>query len=143
LLPSSLGKLGVFPHGSLLIIKDFLMFVIQQLPLQVIASLSRTSRILYCICYNDELWRGIYLAMYSQGLRFEQSWRTTFIIRFYGQRVPFLPILCNNVFSDMLYVSFRCASLCLETLEFQNIDRRSNLSMPDFITEYLIPNKVY
>jgi hypothetical protein len=119
------------------------MFLIQQLPLQVIASLSRLSKILYCICYSDELWRGIYMAMYSQGLKFEESWRTTFIMRYYGQRAPFLPILCNNVFSDMLYISFRCSSLCLETLEgFQNIDRRSNLSMLDFTTEYLIPNKV-
>ena len=60
--------------------------------------------------------------------------------------VPDKPIKVNGFYSDYLYANWRCASAPLHKLirtssTLENIDRRSNLSLDEFIDQYALPNK--
>lgn len=54
---------------------------------------------------------------------------------------PFLQI--RGIYSDLLYQPFFCATVDLapEWLQTDNIDRRSGLSVEDFVRQYEQPNQ--
>lgn len=132
-----IGPFALLEHDLLLIILS------QYFEIPALIKLSQCSKFFYAFCNAGEVWRTIYLDRYSSDLQFTKSWRHSAVKRIYDIDSTISAIDCK-VYSDALYTSMRCATTPLEALcnpSFQNIDRRSNLSTEDFITQYAIPNK--
>ncbi|KAJ3280330.1 hypothetical protein HDU76_009210, partial [Blyttiomyces sp. JEL0837] len=133
----------------------------------LLSKLTRCSKAWYVLCMHDEVWRGRTVRRYQGGFGlFMRSWRETFkrclaLEMKIGdddgnemeteedsalkKLVKEVPLKVDGYYSDFLFTSWRCATIPLETLcrtkVPDNIDRRANLSVEDFIKEYAIPNK--
>ncbi|KAJ3092958.1 hypothetical protein HDU96_002568 [Phlyctochytrium bullatum] len=118
--------------------------------------LAACSRAFYVFACFEEIWRGRTIQTFGGrfGKTFGSSWRDTFRRRAVdtglyrmaeGSSLPPLePIRVPNFYSDFLYSSWRCATIPLDQLcrvnAQENIDRRSNLSVEEFIESYAKPN---
>jgi hypothetical protein len=92
---------------------------------------------------HEENWRQFTLNRFRGNFKYLENWRNTFKFMT-GSFIRDVPIQVECVYSDFLYHSYRCASIDLEELTTpsrDNIERRSNLSMKEFLEEYAIPGK--
>ena len=136
----ALGKsLSRFNEGELINLLEVLG------PL-VCARLAGTCRFLYVHCTaNEDLWRKWTLATFNGEFIFKVNWRNTF--KFMACPDRFLadaPIKVKGFYSDLLHLSWRCQTVPLSSIchpEKNTIDRRCNLSLQEFLTEYAIPQK--
>ncbi|KAJ3095383.1 hypothetical protein HDU97_007006, partial [Phlyctochytrium planicorne] len=121
--------------------------------------LSMCSKAMYVLTCVDEIWRQRTIAGFGGkfGDTFGLSWRDQFRQRaceigWNGVRIrdreslhPLVPIRVKGFYSDYLFSSWRCGSIPLDKLcrtdAPDTIDRRSNLTVEDFIKEYSEPNK--
>ncbi|KAJ3350717.1 hypothetical protein HDU83_009445 [Entophlyctis luteolus] len=118
--------------------------------------LAQCSRAAYIFCSFDDIWRSRCIARFNGtfGPVFGLSWKNTFksaCVRL-GHSLPLpersevtetTPACVSPFFSDYLFCSWRCAATPLDLLcrtsAPENIDRRSKLSVSDFIAEYDAP----
>ncbi|KAJ3210926.1 hypothetical protein HDU82_007154 [Entophlyctis luteolus] len=118
--------------------------------------LAQCSRAAYIFCSFDDIWRSRCIARFNGtfGPVFGLSWKNTFksaCVRL-GHSLPLpersevtetTPACVGPFFSDYLFCSWRCAATPLDLLcrtsAPENIDRRSKLSVSDFIAEYDAP----
>ncbi|KAJ3214730.1 hypothetical protein HDU67_001321 [Dinochytrium kinnereticum] len=123
-----------------------------------ICRLSQCSKALYVLACFDDIWRSRTIAAFGGkfGEEFGDSWRDTFRRKAceagYGSSrkidattiPPLVPLKVRGFYSDYLFSSWRCASIPLEKLcrvdAPDTIDRRSNLSVEEFIESYANPN---
>lgn len=133
--------LGWFAH-----LPDNLIFVIfQEVGFRELVQLSMTSRAFYVLANYDELWKYLTVETFQGDWRFVETWKQTFIAR-YAPAWPLLgrerPIKVKYFYSTLLHHSW-CLLTCDLTkwTRVDNIDRRSGLSIEQFIAEYEIPNK--
>jgi hypothetical protein len=132
--------------GHLAPLPDHLIFAIfQEVGFRELVRLSMTSRAFYVLANYDELWKYVTLETFRGDWRFVQTWKQTFI----GRLVPSWPLLgrerpikVKHFYSTLLHHSW-CLLTCdlMKWTRIDNIDRRSGLTLEQFITEYEIPNK--
>jgi hypothetical protein len=127
-----------------------MMEVLERMGPEACAKLSMVSRALYCFTYHDSLWREFTIGAFKGKFDFHGGWRNTYKYTRSTEpgAKPFVKdvsIPVEGLYSDLLYTNWRCLSVPLSDLCNANgretIDRRSNLTMEQFITEYAIPNK--
>ncbi|CAJ0767392.1 1369_t:CDS:2, partial [Entrophospora sp. SA101] len=94
------------------LIDELILEIIEYLDPKDLLNLSSTSKVLYCFATFDELWKQFTIERFGG-----------------GNDVLFQPFLCSSIELDQQY------------LGNETIDRRSNLTMDEFINEYAIPNK--
>jgi hypothetical protein len=128
-----------------------------------LAVLQSVSKALYCFCNHEELWKALVLEEFAGDWEFQGTWQDTYIAskelhqqkntsstttaataakktRRYKPRT-YLPI--SHFYSDLLHQSWLCATLEVDSswLELENIDRRSNLTVEEFKTQYERQNR--
>jgi len=105
------------------------------------------SKALYIFSGTDELWKALCLDSFDGDFKFECNWKMTYIRRKLEEMNKQLtiipkPLVIQGFFSDALYNRWYFANMDLECwTQVDNIDRRSNLSLEEFISQYEIPNK--
>ncbi|GES79792.1 F-box protein At5g06550 [Rhizophagus clarus] len=108
-------------------------------------SLGLTSKVLYCFSTFDDLWKQLTIKKYNGDWYWQGTWKLTFLKRSYKEyclEQAKSTIHLTNFYSDTLFQPFLCSSTGMEAyLGVENIDRRSNLELSEFIKEYAIPNK--
>ncbi|KAJ3001028.1 hypothetical protein HDV02_000097 [Globomyces sp. JEL0801] len=139
--PSKISGLGQFAIlGDELLLRCLESFHPNLLPI-----LSQTSKAFYIFTYHDDLWKQLVIKEYNGNFQFKGNWRNTYkFLKCPNQFIPDVIIKTQGFYSDYLYTHWRCLSVPLDELcgvTTDNIDRRSNLSMKEFIEEYGIPNK--
>ncbi|KAI9337805.1 hypothetical protein BDR26DRAFT_838504 [Obelidium mucronatum] len=114
--------------------------------------LQRCSRALYVLCGVDDVWRVRTLARFGGAFgAFADSWKNTYKARLHAERrpqpgecAPDVPLKVGY-YSDYLFSAWRCSSIPLDVLcradAPENIDRRSGLSVQEFVDEYDAPGK--
>ncbi|KAI3642314.1 hypothetical protein MP228_011869 [Amoeboaphelidium protococcarum] len=143
--------------GSLSTLDDQLIYyVFSMLDARSLAKIASVSKAAYCWSYYDEFWKPLVLSDYkSEFVWAGQSWRQTYA---YNARLlqtssdsdnqqPSLdniaPVQVSYFYSDFLFQAYvsLAAEIDREWVKVDNIDRRSDLSVEDFMREYEIPNK--
>ncbi|KAJ3031298.1 hypothetical protein HK097_005480, partial [Rhizophlyctis rosea] len=141
-------------HLSVLTDEFLLDFLSTYLPPLTLIRFSKLSRATYCFAYHDDLWREIVIREYQSSSlsKYTETWRNTYKLLSHSptsssQAPPLdVPIRIPNFYSDLLFHSFRCSTVPLQTLTnptLTTIPRESALSLSyeDFTTRYAIPNK--
>eukprot|EP00164_Ancoracysta_twista_P015423 GFYU01025490.1.p2 GENE.GFYU01025490.1~~GFYU01025490.1.p2 ORF type:complete len:277 (-),score=49.41 GFYU01025490.1:13-843(-) len=112
-----------------------------------LCSLACTSKLFNCFAQLEELWRTLVVDTAPTDFDFKGSWQLTYIHAHKTNntteyREP-KKWSVKNFYSDALYRPFFCASTPVidAWVKLENIDRRSNLSLNDFIEQYETPNK--
>ncbi|KAJ9053880.1 hypothetical protein DSO57_1020050 [Entomophthora muscae] len=113
---------------------------------QEIIKLSFVSKGFYAFSYFDDPWKELVVDEFNGDFDFKGSWRLTYIYRAFSNIIPFdlnpFPVQISDFYSDVLFQPWLCASTGIAPfLGKENIDRRSNLSLEDFIEEYEVPNR--
>jgi len=110
--------------------------------------LGKTCKSLYVFSNHEELWRQWTLKEFKGNFTFCGTWKETYAFVCCDQLgrapIPICPIKVDAFYSDHLFHSWQCATVPLEDLvnpAEENIDRRSGLSMEDFLLGYGIPQK--
>ena len=108
-----------------------------------VAKILQTGKGLYPYGMDDSLWRGFTIEEFGGSFKFKKNWKNTFkFTRNAEKYVEDVPIKVDGFYSDLLYHSWRCATVDLEELtkpELCNIDKRSNLTLQEFLDEYATP----
>ncbi|RUS16986.1 hypothetical protein BC938DRAFT_476395 [Jimgerdemannia flammicorona] len=107
--------------------------------------LAETSRVLYVFAHHDDLWRTWTVNEFRGNFTWSGTWRATYLKTnnpSYEIQENDTPVQVSDFYSDTLYQPFYCASASMEPfMGVENVERRSNLSMAEFVTDYAIPNK--
>lgn len=131
--------------GSLSILGDeTLCEILGYLEATDLATLSLVSRAFYVFSYQDSLWRNLVLEKFGGNFRFKLDWRCTYAAAMPPYSPPpWPPLKVTGFFSDYLFQSWLCSSLKMkeEWLLVDNIDRRNDLSVQEFIDRYEEPNR--
>ena len=112
------------------------------------------SHFLCALGHHSNLWRVRVLYEFARDMHFDRTWKDTYVLarcRAHnknkgGKRpsisgysyTPHTPFALRGVYSDELFLSWRCANMYLhkEWIDTDNIERRSNLSVREFIEQY-------
>ena len=105
--------------------------------------------------HHGNLWRARVLYEYAKDMHFDRTWKDTYVLARCRAReknkkkrkrttnsaynyAPHTPIALRGIYSDDLFLSWRCANMYMhpEWIDTDNIERRSNLSVREFIEEY-------
>lgn len=131
--------------GSLSVLSDeTICEILGLLKATDLAALSLVSKALYVFSHQDFLWRSLVVDKFGGNFRFKDDWRCTYAAAVSPSSPPPLPVLqVPGFFSDHLFQSWLCSSLTMKEqwLSVDNIDRRSNLSVQEFIHSYEEPNR--
>lgn len=131
--------------GTLMLFTDeTILEILGLLDAKSLGRLAMASRALYVFSNQDSLWRALVLDQLNGRFSFKGCWKSTYIAAHWPMHVlPQVPLKVSNFYSDYLFQSWLCASLEMkrEWLEVDNVDRRNNLSLEDFIACYEEPNK--
>lgn len=134
--------------GNLCILTDDLLIdILSLLGATDLGSLSTVSKSLYIFCNHEPLWRNLVLENLKGGFFFSGSWKSTYICTFYPsfdrRMIGQSGIQVRDFYSDYLFQSWLCASLEMkpEWLERDNIERRGQISVEEFVAEFEEPNK--
>eukprot|EP01018_Ginkgo_biloba_P024962 Gb_23638 [translate_table: standard] len=106
--------------------------------------LALVSKAFYVFSNQGSLWRALVLDQLKGRFSFKGCWKSTYIAVYWPtQFLGHGPLKVSNFYSDYLFQSWLCTSLEMkeEWLEVDNIERRTNLSLEDFITYFEEPNK--
>ncbi|CAG8546309.1 6878_t:CDS:2 [Funneliformis caledonium] len=136
---SSLGNLAILTD-------DLILDILGALDAKDLLSLGLASRVLYCFSTFDDLWKQLTIQKYKGDWCWQGSWRVTFLKRScseYNLDIFLKPAIhLTDFYSDTLFQPFLCSSTGMDSyLGVENIDRRSNLELEEFIRKYAIPNK--
>ncbi|CAI2188621.1 6410_t:CDS:2 [Funneliformis geosporum] len=136
---SSLGNIAILTD-------DLILEILGVLDAKDLLSLGLTSRVFYCFSTFDDLWKQLTIQNYKGDWCWQGSWRKTFLKRScseYNLDIFLKPAIhLTDFYSDTLFQPFLCSSTGMNSyLGVENIDRRSNLELNEFIRKYAIPNK--
>ena len=119
-----------------------------------LCTLALVSKPFYVVSHLDEFWKDFCLYTFGGNFVFQGTWKETYIHAKTGFSQPIKPIklegihmyallmLLEGFFSDSLFNRWYTATVDISRWgEVDNVDRRSNLSLEEFIQEYEIPNK--
>ncbi|KAF9951039.1 hypothetical protein BGZ72_007339, partial [Mortierella alpina] len=138
----SLGRLARLTDEIIMEILDLLS------PVDLL-TLGATSRVLYGLTHLDDVWKTLTIERFKGDWTWQDdTWRATFLKRS-DPSYDTSMILKNrdsmkmkNFYSDVLFQPFYCAAIGMEPYTaVENIDRRSGLSLEQFIEEYEKPGK--
>ena len=142
------SSLGTLAHLSDELIYRVLGFV----DAPDLAQLARSSKALYAWSHYDELWKHLVIKTFPLFEWHGRTWRETFGYNALIQQGSMDTeveikdassiIRVEGYYSDFLFQPWMCVSMEIrpEWLMRDNIDRRSDLSIEDFIREYETPN---
>lgn len=128
---------------------EIIMEILNLLSPSDLLTLGATSRVLYGLTHLDEMWKNFTIERFKGDWVWQDdTWRATFLKRS-DPKYDTSMILKNRdqmklkgFYSDVLFQSFYCAAIGMEPYTaVENIDRRSGLSLEDFIQEYEQPGK--
>ena len=118
--------------------------------------ISLISKAFYVLTNEEELWKNFVLTKFNGNFQFNRTWRKTYEFQVLKTRGKFnndeeirkyiddnfVKKHIEGFFSDELFQPWRCATEDLyQWSKIDNIDRRSNLSLEEFIEQYEKPNK--
>nr|XP_024361962.1 F-box protein At5g06550-like isoform X1 [Physcomitrium patens] len=131
--------------GTLQVLSDEIICdILGNLDGRDLARLALVSRAFYVFAHQDSLWRNLVLDSYKGELAFKGCWKTTYLAS-HALNVGklHLPLKVKDFYSDYLFQSWLCANLEIkpEWLSADNIERRENLSVEDFIRDFEEQNK--
>ncbi|KAF9595424.1 hypothetical protein IFM89_000342 [Coptis chinensis] len=108
-----------------------------------LAILAMVSKSFYVFCNHEPLWRNLVLENFKGGFFFSESWKTTYVFSRSFRNFVSSSLKVRDFYSDYLFQSWLCASLEMkpEWLERDNIERRSGISVDEFILNFEEPNK--
>lgn len=132
-----LGRLSCLGDEDVLNILEFLDY-------RDLCRFAAVSKSFYIFCHHSDLWRTLVLTDLGNNFEFAESWKETYRIAKAPQfALKHVPIMVNDFFSDLLFQPWYCASVGIrpEWIEIDNIERRRNLSVQQFIAEYESKNK--
>ena len=139
-LRRGLGHLAYFSDEEMLTLLSYLSA-------ETLSILGAVSRAFYVFTREDSLWRHQVLDRYGGNFQFYRNWRFTYAYQQVKEKniqsfelLP--PLQVSGFYSDYLYQIWRCATCDLEQWSsVDNVDRRSNLTLEEFIEEYEKPGK--
>ncbi|ERM93637.1 F-box protein At5g06550 [Amborella trichopoda] len=133
--------------GALYVLTDELIVdILGLLGAKDLSFLSVVSKAFYVFSNHEPLWRELVLEHLKGEFSFVGSWKNTYILSL----CPCFPIPISSFapkirdfYSDYLFQSWLCANLAMkpEWLAIDNVDRKSKISVEEFITLYEEPNK--
>eukprot|EP00698_Gefionella_okellyi_P002532 TRINITY_DN12376_c0_g1_i1.p1 TRINITY_DN12376_c0_g1~~TRINITY_DN12376_c0_g1_i1.p1 ORF type:complete len:467 (-),score=66.88 TRINITY_DN12376_c0_g1_i1:41-1390(-) len=106
--------------------------------------LALVSKSFYVFAHQDDLWKSLVCNDFGGDFIYTTSWKATYQCRKRPDLViDYRPLPIAGFFSDLIFQSFYCASIAINPrwISTDNIDRRSNLSLEQFIAEYEKPNR--
>lgn len=138
-LRECIGYFGMFPDDLLLTFLSYLS------PFEVMKS-GIWCKMFYILSRDESLWRNFVIENFDGCFSFFKTWKDTFISNFMnknGLKYEYFPSYAfDGCYSDILYQPWHCGHVDLEQWSHRdNIDRRSNLSLEEFIEEYEKPGK--
>ncbi|XP_031501689.1 arginine-specific demethylase JMJ22 isoform X1 [Nymphaea colorata] len=133
--------------GNLCVLTDeSILDILGLLGAKDLCMLSLVSRAFYVFSNHDPLWRNLVLEEFKGRFSFTASWKHTYVSTVssscsLAQLGRGLQV--RSFYSDYLFQSWLCANIELkqEWLEVDNIERRNDLSIEDFILQFEKPNK--
>lgn len=118
---------------------EVLLLVLSNLGAEACSRLACASRGFLGYSYEEGNWRQFCIERFGGAFSFKINWRNTFKYKISREDyVRDTPLDCN-IYSDLLFTSWRCATVDLQELTNptqENIERRSGLSIQQFIDEY-------
>lgn len=105
--------------------------------------LSAVSKSFYVFCNHEPLWRNLVLETYKGEFLFSGSWKSTYVSTYMPSfKISNFQLEIRNFYSDYLFQSWLCANLEMksEWLERDNIIRRRDISVEEFVREFEEPN---
>jgi hypothetical protein len=128
---------------------EVIMELLNLMSPQELLTLSLVSRVLYNLTHLDDMWKILTIDRFKGDWEWkDDSWRATFMkrsdptydtSRILQNRETFK---LNTFYSDVLFQPFYCAAIGMEPYTtVENIDRRSGLTLEQFIQEYERPGK--
>ncbi|KAG0553571.1 hypothetical protein KC19_12G021800 [Ceratodon purpureus] len=132
--------------GTLQVLNDeTIIDILSNLDGRDLARLALVSKAFYVFAHQDSLWRNLVLDNYKGELGFQGCWKTTYLASLVPKYAgpPHLPLKVKDFYSDYLFQSWLCASLEIKPdwLSTDNIEKRENLSVEEFIRDFEEPNK--
>ncbi|KAF9201575.1 hypothetical protein BGZ49_008189 [Haplosporangium sp. Z 27] len=128
---------------------EILMEILNLLPALDLLTLGATSKVLYALTHLDEMWKNLTITQFKGDWTWQgDSWRATFLKR--SDPTYDTSIIIQNrdqmklktFYSDVLFQPFYCAAIGMEPyVGIENIDKRSQLTLEQFIEEYERPGK--
>ena len=136
--------LGIFQ----ILTDDVLLSLLSYFSVEDILKLGKLSRIFYIFCKDEGIWRNIVLNEFNGSFFFHNNWKDTYICTKIKKENKIInyefqeSLSFEGCYSDILYQPWRCSHVDLnQWAKRDNIDRRSNLSLDEFINEYEKPGK--
>ncbi|KAL6049812.1 tRNA wybutosine-synthesizing protein 4 [Balamuthia mandrillaris] len=130
--------------GAIAVLEDsVVMELLHWCSAKDLCCLAQASKALYVFCHEEEPWKALCLSNFGGDFQFQGSWKETYQHKAKPDfAVPHVPLQVTNFYSDTLLEPWHCITMSLERFAaVDNIDRRSGLSVEDFIAEYETPNK--
>lgn len=110
-----------------------------------LSQLAQVSKTFYVFTEQDDLWKHLCIQEFGGDFQFQRTWQQTYKKRIYPSYIAQKEDECIKVdffYSELLYHSWRCLSAnLLQWCKIDNVERRENLSLQDFINDYEIANK--
>lgn len=130
--------------GSLACMEDasiFEMFFI--FSAQELSNVALVSKAFYVFAQEEEFWKMLVVDKFGGDFTFAGTWQETYKKTSNPSfNVPHTMLQVTNFYSDYLFHIWRCTSADLSQWNcVDNIDRRSNITLEEFITDYFIPNR--
>lgn len=104
---------------------------------------ARVSKAAYAFGHSDYLWKYLVLGKFEGAFTFDRTWKGTYVRTATGKEFVHDPIKVPGLYSDALFQPWFCSvnDVLPHWISTDNIERRSNLSLAEFIEEYEKPNK--
>ncbi|KAF8933167.1 hypothetical protein BGZ52_008441 [Haplosporangium bisporale] len=128
---------------------ELIMDILHLLSPCELLTLGATSRVLYGLTHLDDMWKTLTIERFKGDWTWQgDTWRATFLKRSDPQYNTDI-ILENRealklkyFYSDVLFQSFYCAAIGMDPyVSVENIDKRSGLTLDEFVQEYEKPGK--
>ncbi|KAF9581020.1 hypothetical protein BGW38_002116 [Lunasporangiospora selenospora] len=128
---------------------EIILEILNLLSPRELLTLGATSRVLYGLSHLDDMWKTFTIDWFKGDWEWQDdTWRATFLKRSdpnYDTSTILQnrdPLKLKYFYSDVLFQPFYCAAIGMDPyVSVENIDRRSNLGLDDFIREYEQPGK--
>ena len=133
---------------------DVLLNLLSYLDGSSLVKFSSSSRASYVYSNHSDLWRDLTLLNFRKGIRYEKSWRNTYMKMLNQTKnnqskiIEHIPISVYGIFSDTLYRPWLCryadlSTACPGFYDHNDIPliSKNELKLYDFVEKYEKPNK--
>ncbi|KAI8600623.1 hypothetical protein EDD21DRAFT_376663 [Dissophora ornata] len=128
---------------------EIIMEILYLLSPQELLTLGAASRVLYGLTHLDDIWKTLTIERFRGDWEWQDdTWRATFLKRSDPNYDTSMilenrePLKLKTFYSDVLFQPFYCAAIGMEPYtSVENIDRRSGLTLEQFVDEYEKPGK--